>query len=156
MNYQQIIETVSRLFIATDSRNWNDLKNIFDTNVLLDYSSMTGGEPSNLSPDQIIDSWKAFLPGFDSTHHQLGNFIVKEHGHHADVFCYGTASHYLINPSGYNVWTVVGSYNIKLNFDGENWKVTMMKFNFKYMDGNSDLARLAQEKLNKKEHSRLV
>lgn len=147
MQNQQITETVSRLFIAVDQRNWDEVKIIFNSSVLLDYTSMAGGEPANLAAVQIINSWKGLLPGFDATHHQLGNFIVKSDNKRASVFCYGTATHFLKNDTGNNVWTVVGSYDLELFEQESAWKVAKMKFNFKYMDGNSDLPTLAQNKL---------
>jgi len=38
---------------------------------------MAGGQPANLTSGQIIDSWKGLLPGFDKTHHQLGNYLIE-------------------------------------------------------------------------------
>lgn len=147
MQNQQITETISRLFIAVDQSNWDELKDIFNSSVLLDYTSMAGGEPATLSAEQIINSWKGLLPGFDATHHQLGNFIVNSGNKMASVFCYGTATHFLKNETGNNIWTVVGSYDFELIEQNGAWKVTQMKFNFKFMDGNSDLPTIAQNRL---------
>lgn len=147
MQNQQITETISRLFIAVDQSNWDELKDIFNSSVLLDYTSMAGGEPATLSAEQIINSWKGLLPGFDATHHQLGNFIVNSGNKMASVFCYGTATHFLKNETGNNIWTVVGSYDFELIEQNVAWKVTQMKFNFKFMDGNSDLPTIAQNRL---------
>jgi hypothetical protein len=38
---------------------------------------MAGEQPANLTSGQIIDSWKGLLPGFDKTHHQLGNYLIE-------------------------------------------------------------------------------
>ena len=65
------------------------------------------------------------------------------------MFCYGTATHYLANESGKNVWTVVGTYDLELLEANGVLKITAMKFNLKYMDGNRDLAQMAQERLQK-------
>lgn len=146
----QIIETVNRLFIAVDERNWTLVENLFSDTVLLDYTSMVGGSPASLPAKQIIDSWKGILPGFDKTHHQTGNFIVKTDPLAYNVFCYGTATHYLKNETGNNVWTVVGSYDFEIKTMDLKLKITKMKFNLKYLDGNNDLAILAQEKLKLK------
>lgn len=99
MDTQQIIATVNDLFISVDNGDWEKVKFIFADAVLLDYASMAGGEPANLSSIQIIDSWKGILPGFDKTHHQLGNYLVEMSEHAAKVFCYGTATHFLSNES---------------------------------------------------------
>jgi hypothetical protein len=146
--YAMIIETISRFFIAVDKGDWKTVRAIFDDAVLLDYTSMAGGEPATLTADQIIETWKGLLPGFHHTHHQLGNFVVESGDGWAHVFCYGTATHFLENESGSNVWTVVGSYDLDLIRKG-SWRISAMKFNLKYMDGNPDLPKLAQARLGK-------
>lgn len=149
MKSKQVQETISRFFISVDNRNWDEVKMLFADTVLLDYTSMVGGEPANLSSQQIIESWKGLLPGFDCTHHQLGNFVINADLEIANVFCYGTAYHYLKNDSGNNVWTVVGSYNFEIILDASDWKISKMKFNLKYIDGNTALPAMAQERLKK-------
>src|SRR5579859_5245446 len=114
METQTIIETVQHIFIGADERDWNRSLNAFAANVHLDYTSLAGGEPADLPATAIIESWKGFLPRFKATHHQLGNFMVRESGGAAAVCCYGTATHYYPNESGRNIWTVVGTYDLKL------------------------------------------
>ncbi len=139
--------TVTQLFVATDEQNWPDVQQAFANKVLLDYSSMSGNPSSTLSPNEIITAWKSLLPGFDFTHHQIGNIIVDENQHTASLFCYGTASHYLDN-EGENLWLVVGTYDFKLKkTEDGNWEITSMKFNFKFQDGNKNLPAMAMEKL---------
>lgn len=145
-NMESVNETVSKLFVTTDNKEWSKVEEIFADKVELDYSSMNGNPVVILTPKQITDSWKTILPGFKYTHHQVGNFITKTEDNKAYVFCYGTATHYLENESG-NVWTVVGSYDFELKQESGKWKVSKMKFNFKYQDGNSNLPALAIEKV---------
>jgi len=67
----------------------------------------------------------------------------------AKVFCYGTATHYLSNESKNNIWTVVGSYDFELKSIRNSWRITKMKFNLKYVDGNTDLPIRARERMKK-------
>ena len=149
MENSNLQETVARLFLAVDERDWEAAANIFSERVLLDYTSMAGGKPAILTPEQIIDSWKQILPGFDHTHHQVGNFITEIGLDQAIVVCYGTASHFLENPSSLNTWIVVGTYNFLLEREFDSWRITEMKFNLKYIDGNHDLPEIAQKRLKK-------
>lgn len=149
MDKLQVIETVNQLFIGVDERNWEQVSNVFADTVLLDYTCMAGGEPALLASQHIIDSWKGVLPGFDKTHHQLGNYIVEGDSSAIKVFCYDTATHYMANESGKNIWIVVGTYNLELSETNGILRITIMKFNLKYMDGNNDLAQMAQERLKK-------
>ena len=140
-------QTVTDLFIATDQRDWQGVEGTFSESVTLDYSSFTGQPATDLTPEAITTAWKGVLPGFESTHHQVGNFKTEEKGNTAQVFCYGTASHHLTDEGG-SVWLVVGSYDFDLVRTGEGlWKITSMKFNFKYQDGNTQLPAKAINKV---------
>ncbi len=139
--------TVVELFVSTDNHQWNNLKKVFAHQVKLDYSSFTGKKATILKPDQIIKTWSAFLPKFKYTHHQVSNFKIKHlSSSKATVFCYGTATHFLPKQVKGNVWTVVGTYNFNLEKKRKLWKITMMKFNFKYQSGNTSLPRIAMSK----------
>lgn len=139
-------QSVTNLFVGTDQQNWNLVEQIFNQEIVLDYSSMNGNPATTLSPQEITSAWKTILPGFEHTHHQIGNFISEENGNKATVFCYGTATHFLTDDNG-NVWTVVGSYDFELIKVNNQWKITSMKFNFKYQDGNTSLPQKAMNKL---------
>lgn len=145
-DYTQIQETVSKLFINTDTNNWDGVEAQFADKVTLDYSSMTGNPAAELSPKDITTAWKTVLPGFTNTHHQIGNIIIEAHENKAHLFCYGTATHYLEDDNG-NIWTVVGSYDFDLVKVDNQWKISTMTFNYKYQDGNIALVTKAIERL---------
>ena len=139
---------VTTLFVATDERDWPTVQTTFADQVNLDYTSFVGGEPALLSPKQIAANWAGFLPGFDSTHHQLGNFQVRPGSDgKTRAFVYGTATHFIKDAPGGEVWTVVGTYDFTLSKAGDAYKIESMKFNFKYQDGNGTLPKLAGERM---------
>jgi hypothetical protein len=145
---ENVQETVTRLFIATDQRDWQTVQQCFASHVELDYSSMNQQVPTQLTPIEIINGWKNILPGFEYTHHQLGNFVIQTDKTKAHLFCYGTASHYLTAEQG-NLWTVVGSYDFDLVLENKQCKITRMKFNFKFQEGNLSLPALAMSRVKK-------
>lgn len=138
-------DVVKQLFVATDQKQWDKVENCFAKEVLLDYSSM-GNPAATLTPKQITDAWKTILPGFTHTHHQIGNFQESIDKNKAEIFAYGTATHYLEDENG-SVWTVVGTYNFTLIKEGKFWKINKMKFNFKYQDGNLLIPQKAIDKV---------
>ncbi|MDN5217278.1 nuclear transport factor 2 family protein [Fulvivirgaceae bacterium BMA12] len=143
-------DVVTKLFISTDQRNWSEVEKCFAEEVVLDYSSMTGNPAGTLTPSEIVSAWKGILPGFEHTHHQVGNFVTSQNGDKAQVFCYGTATHFLEDEAG-NVWTVVGSYDFELAQTSKDaWQVSRMKFNFKYQNGNTSLHEKAIQRVNNK------
>jgi hypothetical protein len=136
---EKIISVVNRLFIHTDERDWDRVKDCFAANVIFDMTSVVGGEPVELTPDDIVNSWDEGLKHLVAIHHQAGNYLVDILGSEATVFCYGIASHYLPNDTGENTRTFVGSYDFHLIKDGEAWRINQFKFNLKYIDGNPNL-----------------
>ncbi|MGO4275613.1 nuclear transport factor 2 family protein [Paenibacillus sp. TAF58] len=136
---EDIIRTVNQLFIFTDERNWVEVKKCLAVEVWLDMSSMGAGQPAIISAQQIVDGWDEGLKKLQAIHHQVGNYIVDVSGNEADLFCYGTASHYLPNPTGQNVRIFVGTYNVHLTQIEDEWKIDKFQFNLKYIAGNKDL-----------------
>lgn len=139
LNHNEIIEKINSLFINTDNRDWEGVKNCFANEVLFDMTSMGADKPETLKPQQIVTAWEDGLKGLQAIHHQVGNYIVTIRGREADVFCYGIAIHYLPNPSNKNTRTFVGSYDFHLTKTKQEWKIDKFKFNLKYIEGNKEL-----------------
>ncbi len=137
----RVIETVTRLFINTDNRNWAGVKALFAPRVLFDMTSLAGGQPATIMPQEIVDGWDKGLRSLKAIHHQAGNFLVDIKGNGASAFCYGVAWHYLPNKTGRDTRTFVGSYDFHLVQQEGEWKIDRFKFNLKFIDGNPDLER---------------
>ena len=135
----KIIETINRLFIGTDNRDWMLVRSCFAPRVLFDMSSLGAGEPKHLSPDDIVAAWETGLKPLKAIHHQAGNYLVEVNGTNAEAFCYGIATHYLPNKSNKNTRTFVGSYEFELQKNSGRWRIAKFKFNLQYIDGNPDL-----------------
>ena len=133
------IEMVNRLFVSTDNRDWDAVKDVFAAEVRFDMTSMVGGEPVTMTPADIVAAWDKGLKPLKAIHHQTGNYFINVEQNTADAFCYGIASHYLPNKTNRNTRTFVGSYNFHLVKNGANWQIDEFKFNLKYIDGNPNL-----------------
>jgi len=139
LHKEQVIQKVTELFVFTDQRNWEKVEHCFAPEVLFDMTSMAGGDPVQLTPQDISAAWDEGLKALQAIHHQVGNFLVTLNGDEAEVFCYGIASHYLENSSGQNTRVFVGSYDFHLIRLQQEWKIDRFRFNLKYIDGNKDL-----------------
>lgn len=147
MDFVDIIKVVNEFFTAVDERRWDDVVEHFGELVYIDYSSMGAGSASSIPATEIVSSWKSILPGFDATHHQIGNHLVSFDGDFAKCKCYVTANHYLKHSDGGDVWTVVGTYDLELVRVVSYWNIVNMKFNLKFTAGNQNLPNLAKENL---------
>jgi hypothetical protein len=135
----RIIDVINQLFIATDKRDWPAVRRCFAEAVLFDMTSLTGGTPSRLTPEQIAAGWEDGLRAIEVIHHQAGNYRVDVRGDRGTAFCYAIASHYRRTRSGRNTRTLVGSYDFHLiRLDGR-WQIDSFRFNLKYVDGNANL-----------------
>jgi hypothetical protein len=141
----EVIAASNRLFICTDNRDWQCVKGVFAPEVLFDMTSLSGGHPSKVTPQQIVDGWDQGLKNLKAIHHQAGNYQVALKGNEADLFCYGIAFHYLPNPSSQNTRTFVGSYDFHLIKTDTGWKIDRFKFNLQYIEGNKDLGAVNKE-----------
>lgn len=141
MEGNKIINTVTNLFKGADDRDWALIESTLAPVVMVDYSSMSGLGPIELSPAQVVDNWASFLPGFDKTNHQLSAFRVQLNGKVADVFYGAVADHYLND----EVWTVRANYHTQLAKHDDTWLITYHKVNFESHSGNVNLPKQAHQ-----------
>lgn len=134
-----VVATIDGLFIATDQKEWAKVRWCFAPEVLLDMTSMSGGEPATMSPDAITQAWEDAFAPIAAVHHQTGNFRVTMRGDEADAFCYGTAYHHVPNPSGNSTRRFVGTYEFHLVRTSAGWRIDRLKYNLKFIDGTLDL-----------------
>src|SRR5512135_3895696 len=143
LDRDRIREVVTRLFVRTDQRDWPAVRTCFAPQVRFDMTSLAGGEPATLSPEEITRGWEEGLRPLAAIHHQMGNLLVEVRGGQADAFCYAIACHYLPNPSGRNTRTLVGSYDVHLIRHAGGWLIDAFRFNLKYVEGNPELEAAA-------------
>lgn len=143
---RDVINVVNSIGTYADRRNWQALSQVFDDEVLLDYSSM-GVPARKMRPAEIITQWKGLLPGFTMTQHAITNHRVVITGDEADCFSYVAAAHYLPNPSGRNIWLVMGYYEHHLARTSAGWKIDVMKFMATIIDGNTELPQMAVQRV---------
>lgn len=135
---QEVEDRVVSLFVATDEQDWSTVKACFADSVAIDLTSVVGGEPLTLTPQQIVEMWSAgFEPG-DRLHHQLGNVRTEIQGAVAKVRCYAIALHHRPTVSSRaNVRRFVGTYEIGLQYGVTGWQVNDYRFLLKFVDGDA-------------------
>jgi SnoaL-like protein len=129
---QDLIETVDRLFVATDRKDWDAVTALFAERVRFDMTSLAGGAPAVLTPAQIVDGWRTGLADVAVVHHHSGNHLVTLRADDADVFCYATATHFRPEAEK-KLTTFVGSYDLHLVRAGGAWRIEAFRFNVKYV-----------------------
>ena len=136
---EQIIETVHRLFIYTDSREWNKLQDeVFTESVLFDMSSL-GNEARVTSAKSICETWESGFAGLTAVNHLAGNMLVSVKNEQAEVFAYATATHYKSSATMGKTREFIGTYDLHLIQTDKGWRIDKFKYNLKFMNGNLEL-----------------
>lgn len=137
---ERVADVINTLFVATDARDWVRVTDCFAAQVTFDMTSLSGGAPSRLSPQEIAAAWRNGLAPIESVHHQTGNMSIRPEDGEATASCYAIAYHYRRTASGRNTRVFVGSYDFHLIREG-SWKIDLFRFNVKFVDGNLDLEK---------------
>ena len=134
-------DTVIRMFVATDERDWATLEDCFTDPFTLDMTSMVGGAPATLTPKDVARAWAEGFAALDHVHHQVGNFRTAITPGQALVQCYGVAFHHRASASGQKTRVFVGTYELLLIPSVRRWQISQLTFKLKFIDGNLDLEK---------------
>jgi hypothetical protein len=135
-------QTVLAIPTLVDIRAFDAIPPLFADQVMLDYTSLFGGAPQNLSGHDVVAGWRALVPGFDATWHQLGPVDVKLlEGGGASARCSVDARHWLDGA----LWRPIGQYAFALE-KTERWRVTAMRLEMENELGDRSLVEAAQRR----------
>ncbi len=140
---EAVVELVNKLFIYTDSQQWEKLlKEVFAEKVLFDMSSVSGNPPTQISAKAICDQWKEGFKGIEHVHHQAGNHVIEFYNEdvEAKIFCYAIAIHFKRAAKNGSTREFVGSYDLHANFTDQGWRIDRFSYRLKFLRGNSDLS----------------
>ncbi|MEV0150680.1 MULTISPECIES: nuclear transport factor 2 family protein [unclassified Nonomuraea] len=129
----EIAETCTRMAVHADRREWELLRGLFADKVLLDYTSLSGGEPATLAPAEIVKGWQSALGAYKATQHLLGNHLVTIDGDAALCTASFQATHRKPDDT---LWTLGGSYRFTLERTGDGWRITSVVMTAAWSDGS--------------------
>ncbi|MEM7060108.1 MAG: nuclear transport factor 2 family protein [Pseudomonadota bacterium] len=120
----RVITLVSSIPLAVDRAAYDLAEAAFAAEVVIDYTSLWGGEPSITTPAALMDGWRGIVPGFDATWHELGPVEVSISDDTAKASAQVDARHWI----GNQVWRPVGVYHWDLVRTEDGWRVSRMVF----------------------------
>ena len=138
----RIKTVIQSITVAVDLRRFDLLERFYAEEVVADYSSLWGTEPRKLMRSEIGSAWAGFIPGFDTTRHDVSNIDVNIDGQKATARADITASHWLDNEN----WTIAGEYIFELTMGAEDWVVSGWKFVLESESGDRSLVDTAEER----------
>jgi hypothetical protein len=138
----KVISVVSSIPLAVDLAAYDLAEQAFAPEVVIDYTSLWGGEPSTMTPPALMDAWRGIVPGFDATWHELSDVRATVTGDTATATAFVDGRHWI----GDQLWRPVGTYNWDLTRIDGNWKVTRMEFAMTEEIGDRAVATQAMER----------
>ncbi len=132
----QIRSNLTSFSTLADQDAYEYLGRLFAPSVRVDYTSLFGGEPEKVDRAELMKRWAGFLPGFDTTYHELSNLQVSLQEQDAAATVDFTASHWL-GTDGF--WAVSGRYDFVLIKRDGNWLITSVKVTGTGEQGSRDL-----------------
>jgi hypothetical protein len=117
------IETrVEAVALLVDLQAFEPLEALFAKEVVLDYTSLFGGEVETLAATELMARWAGLLPGFDRTRHAIGEVTVEIDGDQAKAGADVIGTHWLDG----EIWGVSGRYAYRFSRIEGEWRITAM------------------------------
>jgi fermentation-respiration switch protein FrsA (DUF1100 family) len=137
---QAISDAITELLHAIDRCDWQAVHGILAEQVRTDYTSLFGGSPRMQSASDLIDTWRALVPGFDGTQHLTGPIVANVSANRARARCAATAIHHI----GRDYWTVSGHYQMELIRGDGRWAIASITYEHLLVVGDETLPGKAQ------------
>ncbi|MEM8793733.1 MAG: nuclear transport factor 2 family protein [Pseudomonadota bacterium] len=138
----QIRTLVSSIPLAVDRAAYDLAEAAFAPEIVIDYTSLWGGEPSTTTPAALMDAWRGIVPGFDVTWHELGPVTVEIDGETATANASIDGRHWIDD----RLWRPIGDYHWDLSRIDGDWRVTRMEFAMTKEIGDRSLAQEAMDR----------
>ena len=138
----RVIAIVSSIPLAVDLARYDLAEAAFAPSIVIDYTSLWGGEPQRMTPAELMAAWHGLVPGFDATRHELRDVRAEVDGDRATATASVDGRHWI----GERLWRPIGTYSWSLERRDGAWKVTKMTFGMTREIGDRGLVALATER----------
>jgi hypothetical protein len=135
----KVISVVSSIPLAVDLAAYDLAEKAFAPKVVIDYTSLWGGQPNTMTPAELMTAWRGIVPGFTATWHELSAVKATVSGDTATATAFVDGRHWIDG----QLWRPVGNYNWDLQKISGQWKVTRMQFAMTQEIGSRELAAQA-------------
>lgn len=139
-----ITDAVVRMGWLLDRRDWAGLRELFTDVVYTDYTALWGGRPQEGTVDALLStsaqgSWRRTMDGLEATQHLITNVLVDVDGDDARATANVLGVHRLPNPHGSPLWTVGGTYDLRLVRTAAGWRIRAITQGLSWVDGNQQI-----------------
>lgn len=141
---ENVIETCVRLSWHVDHREWDRVAALLADSVLVDYTSVNGGEPGTYTPTEFTDGLASLLGQLDATQHVQSGHLASVEGDRAVCTANVLGFHKLANRLGSPMRTVGGTYRFELQRTSKGWQIDSWTFTLSWADGHPGIMAIAE------------
>jgi SnoaL-like domain len=91
----KVISVVSSIPMAVDLAAYDLAERAFAPRIVVDYTSLWGGQPNTMTPAELMTAWRGIVPGFTATWHELSNVKATVSGPQASATAFVDGRHWL-------------------------------------------------------------
>jgi hypothetical protein len=135
----EIRRTITAFSHHVDHRRWHELQGLFTDEVVVNYTSLFGGEPQTVAAPDLIASWRTRLHPLRATQHLLGPIAVELGDGQASAACHVRGYHFREGLAGGAEWMIAGHYLFSLRREPSGWRIESVELGLFYQTGNTHL-----------------
>jgi hypothetical protein len=129
-------DTISRYGRFIDDQDWAGLASTLADTIKLDFTSLWGGEPEELTGTDLVARWRDMSERLDATQHLIAGTLPTIDGDTALAVATFVAVHRRVNATGGSLWTVGGTYRFGLRQTAQQWVIEDLSLRVAWVDGN--------------------
>lgn len=133
----EISDVLTRYSTALDSREWDQLDEVFLPDAACDYGSL--GSPQGLA--EIVALIRGTIGDLDATQHLVGNIAATVDGDEAIADCYLISQHIRRGTPGGEHYLIGGRYHDRLVRTPDGWRIAHRTLHRTWTTGNRDVVR---------------
>lgn len=146
LDEEAIRKNILRFGRSLDLGDWPGYRSCFTDRLLVDFERLTG------QPKVLVnaDDWTRFAELILSPvrrHHSYTNFHIDVDGAHASAVWYFVARHWKATDLGGPVYNQYGWYDANFVFADGKWKMSYVKHDFQWVEGNNALFDMSEPQL---------
>ena len=136
-----ITKVILRFGRALDIGDWPAYRSCMSNPVLIDFERLTGQPPVVVDADLWTELARLFQTPL-RRHHTYSNISIEIDGDGAEALVYMTARHWRANDLGTAGNYQYGWYNFSLRHRDSDWRMTRVKHDFQWVDGNQGVVQM--------------
>ena len=133
-----ITGTMLRFGRSLDLGDWTACRRCLADELEVDFERLTGLAPVR-APAEALTHFGACILSPMRRHHVYSNFSIRLDGDEAAATVYMTARHWKATDLGSSVYNQYGWYEVGFARSGEGWRITRLKHDFQWVEGNNAL-----------------